>query len=49
MPARFLISFTLVIGDKEVESDKLNIMDRASKDIHGISKDEFILEIKKCR
>ena len=40
------IPYTLVMGDKEIESDKFNIRDRGSKDIREIGKDEFILEIK---
>jgi len=37
----------LVIGDKEVESDKLIVRDRGSKDTRKISQNDFIKEVKK--
>lgn len=40
------IPYTLVVGDKEMASDKLSIRDRGSADIRGIKKDDFFKEIK---
>ena len=36
----------LVIGDKEMSSDKLIVRDRGSKDTREISKEDFFAEIK---
>ena len=40
------IPYTLVIGDKELNSDKLAVRDRGSKEVRQIAKDKFINEIK---
>jgi len=40
------IPYTLVVGDKEIESNKLNVRDRGSSDTREMSKDDFISEIK---
>ncbi len=41
------VPYMLVIGDKEMSSENLNIRDRGEKETREISKDEFIVEIKK--
>lgn len=40
------IPYVLVIGDKEIESNKLNVRDRGSDSIREVNKEEFISEIK---
>lgn len=40
------VPYMLVIGDKEMESDKLSVRDRGSKDTRELSKEELIKEIK---
>lgn len=40
------VPYTLVVGDKEMASDKLSIRDRGSEDIREIRKDDFFKEIK---
>ena len=40
------VPYILVIGDKEVNSDKLSVRDRGKKEIRNISKDDFMKEIK---
>jgi len=40
------IPYILVIGDKEMTSENLNIRDRGSRETREISKAEFIQEIK---
>lgn len=40
------IPYVLVIGDKEIESNKLNVKDRGSDSIREVNKEEFISEIK---
>lgn len=40
------VPYMLVIGDKEVGSDKLMVRDRGSKDTREISKEDFLKEIK---
>jgi threonyl-tRNA synthetase len=39
------VPYALVIGDKEVGSDKLNVRDRGSRETREISKEDFIAEI----
>src|SRR3989339_291533 len=39
------VPYMLVIGDREMESEKLNVRDRGAEDIREIGKDEFIKEI----
>jgi threonyl-tRNA synthetase len=39
------IPYALVIGDKEMGSDKLNVRDRGSRETREISKEDFIAEI----
>src|SRR6056297_2361365 len=41
------VPYVLVIGDKEVESDKLSIRDRGQAKTREVDKKEFIKEIKK--
>jgi threonyl-tRNA synthetase len=41
------IPYMLVIGDKEMNSDKLMIRDRGSDQVREISKEDFFEEIKK--
>ncbi len=41
------IPYMLVIGDKEINSDKLMVRDRGSVDTREIAKEEFFMEIKK--
>jgi len=38
--------YVLVIGDKEIESGKLSVRDRGSRDTREIGKEEFVKEIK---
>jgi len=40
------VPYTLVVGDKEMASDKLSIRDRGSADVREIKKDDFFKEIK---
>jgi len=40
------VPYILVVGDKEMASDKLSIRDRGSADIRVIKKDDFFKEIK---
>jgi threonyl-tRNA synthetase len=40
------IPYVLVIGDKEIESNKLNVRDRGSLNIREVNKDDFMFEIK---
>jgi len=40
------IPYILVVGDKEIESGKLSVRDRGSRDTREIGKEEFIKEIK---
>ncbi|MFZ4648261.1 MAG: threonine--tRNA ligase [Patescibacteria group bacterium] len=40
------VPYMLVIGDKEMESEKLTVRDRGSKDTREINKEEFFTEIK---
>jgi threonyl-tRNA synthetase len=40
------VPYMLVIGDREMGSDKLAIRDRGSRDTREISKEEFINEVK---
>jgi len=40
------IPYTLVIGDKEMNSDKLAVRVRGQKDLLAIDKKEFIVKIK---
>ncbi len=40
------VPYVLVIGDKEMGSDKLNVRDRGERETREIDKDEFIEEIK---
>lgn len=42
------VPYVLVVGDKEIESNKLNVRDRGSSNVREISKDDFISEIKNC-
>jgi threonyl-tRNA synthetase len=41
------VPYMLVIGDKEMNSENLNVRDRGEKDTREISKDKFFEEIKK--
>jgi len=40
------VPYVLVVGDKEMNSDKLNVRDRGQTETREISKQEFIQEIK---
>jgi threonyl-tRNA synthetase len=40
------IPYVLVIGDKEIESNKLNVRDRGSDNIREVNKEDFMFEIK---
>ncbi len=40
------VPYMLVVGDKEVDSDKLAVRERGSRDTRQISKEKFIEEIK---
>ena len=40
------IPYVLVIGDKEIESNKLNVRDRGSLNIREVNKEDFMFEIK---
>jgi threonyl-tRNA synthetase len=38
--------YMLVIGDKEMNSDKLSVRDRGSQEAREIKKEDFISELK---
>jgi len=40
------VPYTLVIGDKEVGSDKLAVRDRGSRDTREVNKKEFVKEVR---
>ena len=40
------LPYTLVIGDKELDSDKLAVRGRGSREVRQVAKDKFIEEIK---
>ena len=39
------VPYMLVIGDKEMNSENLNVRDRGAQDTREISKDDFIAEV----
>ena len=41
------VPYILVIGDKEMAGDQLNIRDRGEQQTRAISKEEFIKEVEK--
>lgn len=40
------VPYMLVIGDKEMDSDKLNVRDRGAEQVREIAKDDFIKEVQ---
>jgi len=40
------VPYVLVIGDKEMESDKLNVRDRGDKETREIAKEDFFWEVR---